>query len=118
MICLIRFLELGDTSLSIFSKSALKYAIRKVGRNQKGLKLNGPHQVLVYADDINLLGEDTNIRDRNKDAPLDGSKEVGDTDNSTYVYVMFSSCHQSAGQNLNIRTTHGPLQSSHTLERH
>jgi hypothetical protein len=36
---------------------ALAYAIRKVQENQVGLKFNGTHQLLAYADDVNLLGD-------------------------------------------------------------
>jgi hypothetical protein len=34
----------------------LEYAIRKVRENQIQLKFNGTHQLLAYADDVNLLG--------------------------------------------------------------
>jgi hypothetical protein len=40
---------------------ALRYAIRKVWENQVGLKFNGTHQLLAYADDVNLLGHNINI---------------------------------------------------------
>jgi hypothetical protein len=36
---------------------ALEYAILKVQKNQVRLKLNGKHQLLVYADDVYLLGD-------------------------------------------------------------
>jgi hypothetical protein len=36
---------------------ALEYAIRKVQEKQVGLKWNGTSQLLLYADDMNVLGD-------------------------------------------------------------
>jgi len=41
----------------LFSKFDSEYAIRRVQKNQKSLKLNGTYQLLVYADDVNICAE-------------------------------------------------------------
>jgi hypothetical protein len=40
-----------------FITTAFEYAIREVQENQVGLKLDGTHQLLSYADNVNLLGD-------------------------------------------------------------
>jgi hypothetical protein len=35
--------------------------LSKVSENQVGLKLNGAHQLLAYADDVNLLEDKRDI---------------------------------------------------------
>jgi len=53
-------LKQGDALLLFLLNVALEYAIRRVQVNQGGLKLNCTHQLLVYANDINMLGGSIN----------------------------------------------------------
>ena len=45
-------------ALSPLFNFALGYAIRKVQETNLELDINGTHQVLTYADDVNLIGDD------------------------------------------------------------
>jgi len=49
-------LKQGDALSPSLFNFALEYAIMKVRGNQDGWKLNGTHQLPVYAEDINVLG--------------------------------------------------------------
>jgi retron-type reverse transcriptase len=48
-------LKQGDAISPLLINPALEYAIRRVRVNQNGFKLNVTHQLLVYADDVNIL---------------------------------------------------------------
>jgi hypothetical protein len=64
-----------------------------------GLKLNGTHQLIVYAEDVNLLGDNIDTVKENIDILIDVSKEVGLEVNTEETKYMLLPHHQSARQN-------------------
>jgi hypothetical protein len=68
-------LKQRDALLPLVLNSAVEYAIRRVQVNQDGLKLNGTHQLLVYAADVNILGASMHTIKKNIDTLLVANKE-------------------------------------------
>ena len=66
----------GNALLPLFLNFALEYAIRKFQTNKWSLKLNGTHQLLVYADDVNILRRSTHTTKRNTEAAVVASKDT------------------------------------------
>jgi hypothetical protein len=61
-------LKQGDALSPLLFSFALEYASRRVQVNHDGLKLNGTHQLLFYADDIKILGRSVRSIKKNTEA--------------------------------------------------
>jgi hypothetical protein len=68
-----------------------------------GLKLNGTHQLLAYADDMNLLGDNIDTVKKNTETLIDDSKEVGLEIKVEKTKYMLLSRHQNVVQNRDIK---------------
>ena len=70
-------LKQGDALSPLLFNFVLEYTIRRVQVNQDGLKFNGTHQLLAYADDVNILGGSVDTVKKNEETLVAAAKEIG-----------------------------------------
>jgi len=103
-------LKQGDAPSTLLFNFALEYAIRKVQVNQDGLKLNGTHQVLDYANDVNILGGSKHTLKENAEALVAATRKIGLEVNADKTKYMVMSRDQNAGRNHNVRTDNSTVE--------
>jgi len=67
------------------------------------LKLNGTHQLLAYADDVNILGGSIHTLMENADALVAATREIGLEVNADKTKYMVMSRDQNAGRIQSLR---------------
>jgi hypothetical protein len=96
-------LKQGDALSPLLFNFALDYAINKVQENQVGMKLNGTHQLMAYANDVNLLGDNIDTIKKNTETLIDARKEVGLETNVEKTKYMLLFRRQNVGQSRDMK---------------
>ena len=80
------------------------------------MKLNGTHQLLVYADDVNILGGSVHTIKKNAEALVLASKEIGLDVNADKPKYMVMSRDKKAGRSHSIKIDNGCFERVEALK--
>ena len=78
--------------------------------NQDGLKLNGTHQLLAYADDVNILGGSAHTVKKNAETLVAATKDIGLEVNAHKTKYMTVSRDQNAGRTHSMKMDNSPIE--------
>jgi hypothetical protein len=99
----INALKKGSALSPLLFNFALEYAIRRVQANQEALTLNGTHKLLIYADDVIILGGSIHTVRKNTEALVIASNDIGIKENADKTNYMVMFRDQNVRQNGNIK---------------
>jgi len=88
----------------------ISYAIKRVQVNQDGLKLNGTHQILAYADDVNILGGSVHTAKENAETLVVATKEIGLEVNADKTKYMVMSRDRNAGRGHSVKNDNSSIE--------
>jgi len=103
-------LKQGDALSSMLFNFALEYAIRRFQVNQDGFKVNGTHQLLAYADDVNILGGSIHTVKENAEAVVAAAREIGLEVVADKAKYMVMSRDQNAGRIHSVRMNNSTFE--------
>jgi len=103
-------LKQGDAISPLLFKFTLGYAIMSFQVNQEGMILNGTRQLLVYADDVIILGGSVHTVEENAESLVVASTEIGLEENTDKTKYMVMSGDQNARRSHSIKTDNSSFE--------